>query len=519
MGTVYEAHHTAIRRRVAVKILKAALAADEEMIHRFEREALAASSVRSKHVVEVFDVGALDDGERYMILEYLDGESLSQRLKRGGTMTPAEAFPIAAQLLDGLAAAHDEGIIHRDLKPANIYLCQNHDGEELVKVLDFGVSKFSALGGEAFTQTGALVGTPHYMAPELTEGASKADARSDIYGVGAILFRVLTGKTPYTAETIHELIAKLIREDPKRLAEVAPRLSRPATTLVDRALSKDPGTRFADARSMAQALRDVMTDPSLLTVRPSDADDDCVTLRAPDAPLTPPSHSHPSWREMQGGRSPSSAALGELSASGRNRPVPASPPETHTPASLPGAADVTPASPIPNRGQSFTGATVLRAENAPEPPTLVTPSPATLDSIALPPKPRPKAWLVGVGLGAALAVGAGALLLGGGPPSRSAPAAVPSSPSGADEPKRVPSEDDATPAPLTSETAEPEPAEPEPAEPEPADPETTDPEPSARVTSPQPNPSRPRAHPVRPPPRVAPPPPPAPSRDIREDLE
>ena len=188
MGTVYEGVHTRIHRRVAIKVLKATLAADDDMVKRFEREALAASSVRSNHVVEVFDVGQLPDGERYMILEFLDGESLSARLKRLGTMAPNQIFPLATEALEGLQAAHDAGIVHRDLKPANIFIAKAESGGELVKVLDFGVSKFSALDGEAMTQTGAVVGTPHYMAPEQTKGARHAGVASDIYAMGAILF-------------------------------------------------------------------------------------------------------------------------------------------------------------------------------------------------------------------------------------------------------------------------------------------------------------------------------------------
>lgn len=494
MGTVYEAHHVAIHRRVAVKMLKAALAVDDEMVHRFEREALAASSVRSKHVVEVFDVGALPSGERYMILEYLDGESLSQRLKRGGVMTPAEAFPLAAQLLDGLAAAHDAGIIHRDLKPANIYLCRADDDETLVKVLDFGVSKFSALGGEAFTQTGALVGTPHYMAPELTEGASKADARSDIYGVGAILFRALTGKTPYTAETIHELIAKLIRQDPKRLADVAPQISTAAAQIVDRALAKDPDQRFPDARSMAKALRDLVADPSQLTVHAPAVDSSSVSS---GPHLTPPSHTQPSWREARPGRSPSPAALGQLSASGRGDAAPADAgPAPDSPSTLPSAAP----------HQSLTAATIVRPENAPEPPTLITPSPATIDSLAIPPKRSSKAWLVGVGLGAVLALGAGALLLGGSTaPSTAAapPAPTPSTELDVEEPEPAP---EASPSPEVSHTAASASAAPQ---------ATT----TAGATKAKPRVSppvtRPQPPPVRRPPRATPPPAP---RDIREDL-
>ena len=238
MGTVYEGVHTRIHRRVAIKVLKASLAADDDMVKRFEREALAASSVRSNHVVEVYDVGQLADGERYMILEFLDGESLSARLKRLGTMAPNQIFPLVIEALEGLQAAHDAGIVHRDLKPANIFIAKVEGAGELVKVLDFGVSKFSALGGEAMTQTGAVVGTPHYMAPEQTKGARHAGPLSDIYAMGAILFRALTGRPPFVAETIHELIAKLITTSAPKVATVAPSVHEAAAMLVEHELGR-----------------------------------------------------------------------------------------------------------------------------------------------------------------------------------------------------------------------------------------------------------------------------------------
>ncbi|MEM9874615.1 MAG: protein kinase [Myxococcota bacterium] len=544
MGTVYGARHTTIRRQVAVKVLRGAHAADDEMVQRFEREAVAASSVRSRHVVEVFDVGTLDSGERYMILEYLAGESMSQRLKRVGTMSVAEAFPLAAQLLDGLAAAHGAGIVHRDLKPANIFICYEEGADDLVKVLDFGVSKFSALSGEGFTQTGALVGTPHYMAPELTEGASGADARSDIYGVGAILFRALTGKTPYTAETIHELIAKLIRHDPKRLAEVAPHVTPEAARVVDRALAKNPDERYPSARAMGEDIRAVMARPEWL--ERIEHDDDAHPTVVPPRPEgssggaswgpTPPS-----WLEGNPNGA-GAAALGKLGSSGRPAPRPPAPSrdedgaktttERVRPAGLHATSDPAATGPVPPAHYDE-ARTVLHPGNLPEPPTLITPSPATLDSmLALPPRRSSRAWLVGVALGAVLAVGAGAFLFGAtstGAPTTAAPAENEDRSSSGDDPSPTdtPSSTNPRPGDATASSAD------EDAPDERASTETgkddgdasvrpnadrpsqTDaPSPAATTRTPAPA-ARPRPPTPR---RYRPPPPPPSGRDIREDL-
>ncbi|MBW2459922.1 MAG: serine/threonine protein kinase, partial [Deltaproteobacteria bacterium] len=149
MGTVYEGRHQKIHRQVAIKVLKASVAGDEDIVRRFAREAQAAAQIGSSHIVEVYDVGELPSGEHYQILEYLDGESLSQRLKRVRTMAPAEVLPLVIQLLVGLSAAHQAGIVHRDLKPGNIYLARTKDGGgEMVKILDFGISKFHYVDGD-----------------------------------------------------------------------------------------------------------------------------------------------------------------------------------------------------------------------------------------------------------------------------------------------------------------------------------------------------------------------------------
>ncbi|RLB60058.1 MAG: serine/threonine protein kinase, partial [Deltaproteobacteria bacterium] len=261
MGTVFVGHHRRIHRQVAIKVLKASIAADETMVRRFEREAQAAGRIGSKHIVEVVDVGQIAGGERYMVLEHLRGETLLARLRRVRTMDPPESFPLAIQLLKGLAAAHAAGIIHRDLKPSNIFLVPlQDDGGDFVKIIDFGVSKFHCLDAEGMTQTGTMVGTPHYMAPEQTKEAAAVDHRSDLYAVGALLYRALAGRTPFRVTTIHELIAKLISEDPPALSTVVAGIDPAAAAIVHRALARTPEDRFADAEQFMDALRGWLTD-------------------------------------------------------------------------------------------------------------------------------------------------------------------------------------------------------------------------------------------------------------------
>ncbi|MFS8071483.1 MAG: serine/threonine-protein kinase, partial [Byssovorax sp.] len=215
MGAVYEAENTRIHRRVAIKLLHPQIAKKADTLLRFEREAQAAGRIGSQHIVEVLDLGELPDGSRFMVLEYLDGTTLDQRIRSRGRLTPEEATPIVCQLLEGLGAAHRAEIIHRDLKPANVYLCPRRSGADFVKILDFGVSKFNVLNDEmSMTSTGAVLGTPYYMSPEQAKGSRQIDARSDLYAVGVILYECITGQVPFSAETFNELIFRIVLESP-----------------------------------------------------------------------------------------------------------------------------------------------------------------------------------------------------------------------------------------------------------------------------------------------------------------
>jgi hypothetical protein len=258
MGAVYEGENTRIHRRVAIKILHSGVAEQSEAVARFEREAQAAGRIGSEHIVEVLDLGTLPNGERYMVMEFLDGESLGQRIKTRGMLAPGELCPIAHQLMEALAAAHSAGIIHRDLKPDNVFLLKSRGGKaDFVKLVDFGISKFNQLSGDSgfsMTRTGAVMGTPYYMAPEQAKGARDLDHRVDIYACGVILYEALTGQVPFNADTFNELLFKIVLEEPRPLHEFLPNLDAGFAAIVNKAMLRDPGQRFQTAQEFRDAL-------------------------------------------------------------------------------------------------------------------------------------------------------------------------------------------------------------------------------------------------------------------------
>ncbi|HEU5074639.1 MAG TPA: protein kinase [Polyangiaceae bacterium] len=256
MGAVYEGENTRIHRRVAIKVLHAGVAANGDAVARFEREAQAAGRIGSEHIVEVLDLGQLADGERYMVMEFMDGESLSSRIHQSGRLTAAQVYPIALQMLEGLGAAHSAGIIHRDLKPDNVYLVRNKKGQtDFVKLLDFGISKFNAMGGEfSMTRTGAVMGTPYYMAPEQAKGAKDIDTRVDIYAAGVILYEAVSGQVPFNADTFNELIFKIVLESPPPVEQVAPGLDPGFAAIISKAMARDLNERFASCAEFLAAL-------------------------------------------------------------------------------------------------------------------------------------------------------------------------------------------------------------------------------------------------------------------------
>jgi serine/threonine-protein kinase len=255
MGAVYEGENVRIHRRVAIKVLHAAVAAKADVVQRFEREAQAAGRIGSEHIVEVLDLGNLPEGDRYMVMEYLEGESLGERIKRKKRLTPHEVGHLLHQLLDGLQAAHTAGIIHRDIKPDNVFLMNRKGAQkDFVKLLDFGVSKFNALDTEmSMTRTGAVMGTPFYMSPEQARGG-KVDTRSDLYSVGVVVYQAVTGRVPFHAETFNELVFKIALESPEPAELVAPGLDPSFAALIVRSMVRDVAGRYQTALEFQTAV-------------------------------------------------------------------------------------------------------------------------------------------------------------------------------------------------------------------------------------------------------------------------
>ncbi len=256
MGKVYEGENLRIHRRVAIKVLLPSLSAQRDAVKRFEREAQAAGRIGSEHIVEVLDLGSLQDGGLYMVMEFLEGVTLGARMQASGILRPRDVAPWMQQLLTGLEAAHAAGIIHRDLKPENVFLCNEVAGQrDFVKILDFGVSKFNSIDGDlSMTTAGSVVGTPYYLAPERAKGATKIDARSDLYTVGVLLYEAVTGRKPFVAGTFNELVFKIVLEEPPPPENFVPDFDQNFGKVLRRAMARDPNERFQTAAEFREAL-------------------------------------------------------------------------------------------------------------------------------------------------------------------------------------------------------------------------------------------------------------------------
>jgi serine/threonine protein kinase len=256
MGVVYLAQHPVIGRKVAIKLLHAVLARDPDIVARFFNEARAIHMIAHENIVEILDFGQTADGQPYFIMEYLTGESLSDAIGRGA-MVPELVEAISVQMCRALSAAHSKGIVHRDLKPHNVQLVTKADGALQVKILDFGVAKILASpDGEQSvkTRTGSLMGTPLYMSPEQCKGAGLLDHRTDIYSLGVILFEMISGRPPFTAEGVGELFAKHMLEDAPLVTEFAPNAPPHMAAAIMKSLAKEPDARFANMEDFRKAI-------------------------------------------------------------------------------------------------------------------------------------------------------------------------------------------------------------------------------------------------------------------------
>ena len=256
MGRVYRGEHVLIGRPVAVKFLHAELTSNEEVVRRFYREAQTAAAIRHKNVIDVLDVGVSREGEPYLVLEYLEGESLSDMMARVGVLDVATACGILEPVLNALQAAHDRGIVHRDLKPDNIFLTHQAGEPPTVKLIDFGISKINeAVGQTKLTRDGSLLGTPEYMSPEQARGAADLDHRSDLYAMGVILYEMLAGGRPFVGANYSELLIAVLTEEPRPPHDVNPEFPDEAAAVIGPALARDPADRFQSATEMLEALR------------------------------------------------------------------------------------------------------------------------------------------------------------------------------------------------------------------------------------------------------------------------
>jgi serine/threonine protein kinase len=256
MGVVVAARHIDLDEKVAIKFLLPNMLSDGAAVARFQREAKAAVRIKSEHVARVFDVGRLQDGAPYMVMEFLEGSDLAALLARHGAMPLAQAVDFILQACVAVADAHALGIIHRDLKPANLFCVRRSDGQLSIKVLDFGISKLTETDGSgmSFTQTNAMMGSPLYMSPEQFRSSKNVDARTDIWALGAILFELVTGETPFSAGSVPELAVRIATERAPSATALNPQVPPALAAIIARCLEREQEQRPRNVADLAVAL-------------------------------------------------------------------------------------------------------------------------------------------------------------------------------------------------------------------------------------------------------------------------
>jgi len=242
MANVYLAYDTILDRNVAVKVLRGDLAGDEKFVRRFQREALSASSLSHPNIVEVYDVGE-DNGQYYIVMEYVEGKHLKNLIKKRGKLTTSEVIDIMLQITDGMSVAHDSYIIHRDIKPQNIMILENG----LVKIMDFGIAM--AMNSTQLTQTNSVMGSVHYLPPEQASGKG-ATLQSDIYSMGIVMYELLTGSLPYRGDNAVEIALKHLKEPLPSIREKLPNIPQSIENIIIKSTAKNPKNRYTDAREM-----------------------------------------------------------------------------------------------------------------------------------------------------------------------------------------------------------------------------------------------------------------------------
>ena len=258
MGSVWEGRHTSLGTQVAIKFIEAEYADNEEARKRFDNEARSAAALQSKHAIQVHDHGVTEDGKPYIVMEYLHGEPLDKRLERVRRLPLQDTARIMQQVCRALGKAHELGIVHRDLKPENIYLVRTEeDDDEIAKVLDFGIAKMKTTaeqGVSSSTRTGAVLGTPYYMSPEQARGLRTIDHRTDLWSLGVIAFKCVTGSLPFEGESLGDLLVKICTAPLPVPSRTAPGIPPSFDAWFARALDREPARRFTTAQELSDAL-------------------------------------------------------------------------------------------------------------------------------------------------------------------------------------------------------------------------------------------------------------------------
>jgi serine/threonine-protein kinase len=267
MGVVVAAHHILLDEKVALKFLLPAARVNKEAVARFMREAQAATRIKSEHVAQVKDVGKLDDGAPYIVMEFLDGSDLSTWLTELGPLPVDQTVDFVLQACEAIAEAHAHGIVHRDLKPPNLFCVRKADGALCIKVLDFGISKISSKNGSPqLTQTTHIMGSPLYMSPEQMSDSKAVDGRSDIWALGVILFELLTGRLPFESEAVTALAVKITNEPAPVLSSLRRDVPRGLDAVLARCFEKEKENRYQTVAELASALEGFGTPRARLSV-------------------------------------------------------------------------------------------------------------------------------------------------------------------------------------------------------------------------------------------------------------